>query len=49
LGHEKEGVKEDILNMCEKKIYIPMRGRKKSLNVANAASIVLYEATRNQE
>lgn len=49
LGHEKEGVKEDILSMCEKKIYIPMRGRKKSLNVANAASIVLYEATRNQE
>ncbi len=46
-GHEKRGVEDDILKMCNEVIFIPMRGKKESLNVANAASIVLYEATRN--
>jgi tRNA G18 (ribose-2'-O)-methylase SpoU len=49
LGHEKRGVQEDILRMCDKKIMVPMRGYKESLNVANCASIVLYEMTRNSE
>ena len=46
-GHEKSGVNEEIINTCDKVIYIPMRGKKKSLNVANVASIILYEVTRN--
>lgn len=45
-GHEKDGVAEDILKESDKKIYIPMRGKKESLNVANCASIILYEITR---
>lgn len=45
-GHEKMGVGEDILEDSDKKIYVPMRGRKESLNVANCATAVLYEATR---
>lgn len=45
-GHEKRGVDQDILNRVDKKIYIPMRGKKESLNVANCASILLYEITR---
>jgi len=45
-GHEKRGVTQDILDKVEKKIYIPMRGKKESLNVANCASIILYEITR---
>jgi len=45
-GHEKRGVNEEILSKIDKKIYIPMRGKKESLNVANCASIVLYEITR---
>ena len=47
-GHEKEGVDEDILKESDKKIYVPMRGKKESLNVANCASIVLYEITRER-
>jgi tRNA G18 (ribose-2'-O)-methylase SpoU len=47
LGHEKRGVQKEILGECDKKIMIPMRGYKESLNVANCASIVLYEITRN--
>lgn len=48
LGHEKIGVDEEILNGCDKKIFIPMRGKKESLNVANCASIILYEITREK-
>jgi 23S rRNA (guanosine2251-2'-O)-methyltransferase len=48
-GHEKKGVADDILKRCNNVISIPMRGKKKSLNVANAASIILYEATRDRE
>jgi tRNA G18 (ribose-2'-O)-methylase SpoU len=47
-GHEKRGVQEDILEISDKKVYIPMRGYKESLNVANCASILLYEATREK-
>ncbi len=46
LGHEKRGVSDEILHKVDKSIYIPMRGRKESLNVANCASIILYEITR---
>ena len=48
LGHEKNGVDEEILKECDKKIFIPMRGKKESLNVANCASIILYEITREK-
>ena len=46
-GHEKKGINQDILKRADKVVYIPMRGRKESLNVANCASIILYEITRN--
>lgn len=45
-GHEKKGVDSTLLPRVDKKIYIPMRGMKESLNVANCASIMLYELTR---
>jgi len=47
-GHEKDGVNEEILKESDKKIFVPMRGKKESLNVANCASIVLYEITRER-
>lgn len=45
-GHEKRGVSDEILKKTDIKIYIPMRGKKESLNVANCASIILYEITK---
>ncbi len=45
-GHEKRGIDEEILKKVDKTICIPMRGKKESLNVANCASIMLYEMTR---
>ncbi|MCD4811680.1 TrmH family RNA methyltransferase [bacterium] len=46
-GHEKSGISKEILDNCNDTLYIPMRGMKKSLNVANTASIILYQATRD--
>lgn len=46
LGHERLGVSQQILEMADKHIYIPMHGIKESLNVANTAAIIMYEAVR---
>lgn len=43
LGNEVEGVSEAVLKLCDASIEIPQVGSKHSLNVANAASIVLWE------
>jgi len=43
LGNEKEGVDPEILKMCDQKIQIPLFGKGKSLNVAVAFGIVIYE------
>jgi tRNA G18 (ribose-2'-O)-methylase SpoU len=46
-GHEKKGVDKKVLDeFSTKKIMVPMRGMKESLNVANCATTVLYEITR---
>ena len=44
-GNEVAGVSAEILYAAEK-IYIPMSGRAESLNVAQAAAIIIAEATR---
>lgn len=45
-GHEVEGVGEELLNRCDTFVRLPMLGLKHSLNVSNAAAIVLYELLR---
>jgi tRNA G18 (ribose-2'-O)-methylase SpoU len=47
-GHEKKGISEDILEYTDKRIMMPMRGMKESLNVANCATAMLYEMTREK-
>lgn len=42
VGHEREGVSDQMLSLCDRVIQIPMLGRKESLNVAVAAGIALY-------
>lgn len=44
-GSESEGVSAEILNAAEN-ISLPMKGKAESLNVATAASAVLYEVLR---
>lgn len=43
MGNEGNGVAKDILNLCDKYLYIKMSDRCESLNVAVATSIILYE------
>ena len=47
LGHETEGVSRHILKICDDAIYVPMNGKKESLNVATTAGIVMYEAMKD--
>ena len=45
-GNEVEGLRPELLQMADTHVRIPMLGQKKSLNVATAAGIVLYELLR---
>ena len=46
LGNEVDGVSEELIEMCDLHVEIPMRGIKQSLNVATAAGIIGYEVLR---
>jgi tRNA G18 (ribose-2'-O)-methylase SpoU len=45
-GHERDGVAPDLTRHVDTKVRIPMFGEKRSLNVATAAGVVLYELVR---
>lgn len=42
VGNEVKGISPKILKYCDKKISIPMYGRKESLNVSVACGIAIY-------
>ena len=47
VGHEREGVEQNILKLCDYHIELPMSENGiHSLNVSNAGSIALYELWR---
>lgn len=46
VGNEGNGVSEEILNMADIKVKIPMPGQAESLNVSVAASIMMFEVVR---
>jgi TrmH family RNA methyltransferase len=48
VGGEKDGLTAFWLEAADEKARIPMRGRADSLNVAAAATLVLYEAARQR-
>jgi tRNA G18 (ribose-2'-O)-methylase SpoU len=45
-GHETDGVAAPLAQSIETHVRIPMLGEKRSLNVATAAGVVLYELLR---
>jgi TrmH family RNA methyltransferase len=49
VGPEATGLTRDELAAAGQSVRIPMQGNVESLNVAVAASIVLYEAARQRE
>jgi len=42
MGHEGDGIADEILELCDRVIHIEMEANVKSFNVAVAASIILY-------
>ena len=47
-GHERDGVSPDLTPRMDTVVRVPMLGRKRSLNVATAAGVVLYEIVRQR-
>jgi tRNA G18 (ribose-2'-O)-methylase SpoU len=45
-GHELYGVSDEILDLADAFIYIPMYGKKTTVNVSTALGIVLFEVLR---
>lgn len=43
VGNEADGISQEVLDMCDAAIDIPMLGRANSLNVATAYGIALFE------
>lgn len=46
LGNEGKGIRRNVLDHCDARISIPMRGHIESFNVATAAAVVCYEVER---
>ena len=45
-GHETDGIRPELLELCDTHVRLPMLGRKHSLNVATAGGVMLYELLR---
>jgi RNA methyltransferase, TrmH family len=48
IGNEGGGISDEILSFCDGSLHVPCPGKVESLNAAIAASIVLYEASRQR-
>ncbi len=46
LGNEGRGVRRNVLEHCDRRVAIPMRGRVESLNVSTAAAVIGWEVER---
>lgn len=47
-GSESHGIPENIIKLSKHKVYIPMPGGCKSLNISNALSVAAFEWYRQQ-
>ncbi len=46
IGNEGNGISEELMNLSDVKVTIPMRGNTESLNAAISAAILMYETIR---
>ncbi len=49
LGSERSGVSQELLNVSDFTVHIPMMGQNSSMNVATACSIAAYVITRRMK
>ena len=47
IGNEVRGLSKKILDRCDETVFIPMSGRKESLNVSVAFGVAIYQLTKN--
>ena len=47
IGSEGRGLSQEVLNLCDRTIRIPMRERCESLNAAAAATVLLWEMAKH--
>ena len=47
LGNEEYGISSHVLAACDEFVYLPMAGRKNSINVAAAAGVVCFSVYRS--
>jgi TrmH family RNA methyltransferase len=43
MGSERQGLKPELMSLCDHMVSIPMRGKSDSLNLAVATGVMLYE------
>jgi len=48
LGNEAKGIRRNVLEHCDRRISISMRGHVESFNVATAAAVICYEIDRQR-
>lgn len=48
IGHEAQGVRQALLDICTRAIHLPMYGVNSSMNVSHALVVFLYEWHRQQ-
>ena len=46
IGNEAHGIREELLDLANQKVKIPIRGDIESLNAAVAAGLIMYEILR---
>lgn len=47
LGHEVSGISQELLDLCDTHVEIPMHGMKESINVSVATGIILNHIRNN--
>ena len=48
IGNEANGISNEVLDICDEKVIIPMVGKCESLNAAVSCSVCVYEALRQR-
>ncbi|MEX2567010.1 MAG: 23S rRNA (guanosine(2251)-2'-O)-methyltransferase RlmB, partial [Cyclobacteriaceae bacterium] len=48
IGSEEDGVSEELMELCDEFVKIPIHGQIESLNVSVATGIIIYEAIRQR-
>ncbi len=46
IGNEANGISKELLDVCDKKVYIPMIGEVESLNASIAGGVIMFEMNK---